>query len=96
MTTRIGRWNVRKALILSRMEQETSSMCHHEVENLATCVDKNPLKQELCAGFYARYLVCVNRQQLEARKTKNSLGTLGYQFSAFNRKGMKQFKEQKP
>ena len=95
MTTRIGRWNVRKALILSRMDQEQSEMCAAEGEVLTSCLVKNAVNQELCLGYYARYSVCVNRQKLEARKTKNALGTLGYQFSTFNKKGMKQFKQEK-
>jgi hypothetical protein len=95
MTTRIGRWNVRKDMLLSRIKQESSTMCFQEIESLYQCAEANVFNQSICAGLYTRALVCLNRQKVEARKTKNALGTLGYQFSRFNQKGMKQFKNQK-
>jgi hypothetical protein len=95
MTTRIGRWNVRKDMLLSRIKQESSTMCFQEIESLFHCAETNVFNQGVCAGLYTRALVCLNRQKVEARKTKNALGTLGYQFSRFNQKGMKQFKNQK-
>jgi hypothetical protein len=95
MTTRVGRWNIKKEIILDRMNQGGVELCGQEADRLLECIEKNGDRQVYCEGYYARYLVCVNRAKLVERKTKQALGTLGYQFSTFNRKGMKQFKEQR-
>ena len=77
------------------MNQGGISMCGPEADKLLDCLQANIGNQTYCEGYYARYIVCANRAKLVERKTKQALGTLGYQFSKFNRKGMKQFKEQR-